>query len=60
MHSGKKFKTVLGDISFDKKGDITGYIVAGKTEGPLRALHLEEGPGRQAQLFREPVMSGRD
>jgi branched-chain amino acid transport system substrate-binding protein len=23
MHSGKAFKTVLGDISFDKKGDIT-------------------------------------
>jgi branched-chain amino acid transport system substrate-binding protein len=23
MHSGKVFKTVLGDISFDKKGDIT-------------------------------------
>jgi branched-chain amino acid transport system substrate-binding protein len=23
MHSGMKFKTVLGDLSFDKKGDIT-------------------------------------
>ncbi|MBI4367418.1 MAG: branched-chain amino acid ABC transporter substrate-binding protein, partial [Deltaproteobacteria bacterium] len=23
MHSGMKFKTVLGDISFDKKGDLT-------------------------------------
>jgi len=23
MHSGAKFKTVLGDLSFDKKGDIT-------------------------------------
>ena len=23
MHSGMKFKTVLGDISYDKKGDIT-------------------------------------
>ena len=23
MHSGMKFKTVIGDISFDKKGDIT-------------------------------------
>jgi branched-chain amino acid transport system substrate-binding protein len=23
MHSGKKFPTVIGDISFDKKGDIT-------------------------------------
>ncbi len=26
-----------------------------QAEGPLRALHLEEGPRRQAQLFREPV-----
>ena len=23
MHSGMHFKTVLGDISYDKKGDIT-------------------------------------
>jgi branched-chain amino acid transport system substrate-binding protein len=23
MHSGKPFKTVIGDISYDKKGDIT-------------------------------------
>ena len=30
MHSGKVFNTVLGDISFDKKGDVTGYTVAGK------------------------------
>jgi branched-chain amino acid transport system substrate-binding protein len=29
MHSGKAFKTVIGDISFDKKGDITrpDYVV---------------------------------
>ena len=32
MHSGKVFSTVLGDVSFDKKGDITGYIVAGKNK----------------------------
>lgn len=30
MHSGKVFNTVLGDISFDKKGDVTGYMVGGK------------------------------
>ena len=23
MHSGKPFKTVIGDIAYDKKGDIT-------------------------------------
>src|SRR5205807_1589992 len=29
MHSGKKFSTVIGDISYDKKGDITrlDYVV---------------------------------
>jgi branched-chain amino acid transport system substrate-binding protein len=32
MHSGKVFSTVLGDLSFDKKGDVTGYTVAGKTK----------------------------
>jgi branched-chain amino acid transport system substrate-binding protein len=32
MHSGKVFNTVLGDVSFDKKGDITGYIVGGKNK----------------------------
>ena len=32
MHSGRAFKTVLGDIAFDKKGDISneGYVVDGK------------------------------
>jgi branched-chain amino acid transport system substrate-binding protein len=29
MHSGKSFKTVIGDISYDKKGDVTraDYVV---------------------------------
>src|SRR5438270_11344655 len=30
MHSGKSFNTVLGDLAYDKKGDVTGYTVAGK------------------------------
>jgi branched-chain amino acid transport system substrate-binding protein len=30
MHSGKVFNTVLGDLSFDKKGDVTSYTVGGK------------------------------
>ncbi|MFL6799547.1 MAG: branched-chain amino acid ABC transporter substrate-binding protein [Xanthobacteraceae bacterium] len=30
MHSGKVFNTVLGDLSFDKKGDVTGYTIGGK------------------------------
>ena len=32
MHSGKVFNTVLGGLSFDRKGDVSGggYMVAGK------------------------------
>src|SRR5215470_17767965 len=30
MHSGKAFNTVLGEVAFDKNGDVTGYTVAGK------------------------------
>jgi branched-chain amino acid transport system substrate-binding protein len=30
MHSGKPFNTVLGELSYDKKGDVTGYTVGGK------------------------------
>jgi branched-chain amino acid transport system substrate-binding protein len=30
MHSGKSFNTVLGEMSYDKKGDVTGYTVNGK------------------------------
>jgi branched-chain amino acid transport system substrate-binding protein len=32
MHSGKVFDTVLGNVSFDKKGDINGYVVGGKNK----------------------------
>jgi branched-chain amino acid transport system substrate-binding protein len=32
MHSKHVFHTVLGDISFDAKGDITGYLVDGKNK----------------------------
>jgi len=47
MHSGMKFKTVLGDLSFDKKGDITKldyvmYIWKKNKEGKITYL---ECPG---------------
>ncbi len=32
MHSGHVFHTVLGDVSFDKKGDVNGYIIGGKSK----------------------------
>ena len=36
IHSGMKFKTVIGDISFDKKGDVTraDYVVFVWKKGP--------------------------
>jgi len=36
MHSGKVFKTVLGDLSYDKKGDITklDYVMYTWRKGP--------------------------
>ena len=30
MHSGKVFHTALGELSFDDKGDVTGYTVGGR------------------------------
>jgi branched-chain amino acid transport system substrate-binding protein len=32
MHSGKQFDTVLGTVSFDKKGDVSAYVVEGKSK----------------------------
>jgi branched-chain amino acid transport system substrate-binding protein len=32
MHSGKQFDTVLGNVSFDKKGDVSAYVVEGKSK----------------------------
>ena len=36
MHSGKNFKTVLGDLSYDKKGDVTrlDYVTYTWRKGP--------------------------
>ena len=44
MHSGKVFKTVLGDLSFDKKGDVTGYTVGGKTKDRYVLYIWKKGP----------------
>jgi branched-chain amino acid transport system substrate-binding protein len=40
MHSGMIFKTVLGDFSFDKKGDVThaAYVVYIWWKGPCQQL----------------------
>src|SRR5882762_6280969 len=44
MHSGKVFNTVLGEVSFDKKGDVTGYTVAGKKKDRYVLYVWKKGP----------------
>ena len=51
MHSGMKFKTVLGDISYDKKGDITklDYVMYIWKKDAERQDHLRRVPGLRLQ-----------
>ena len=51
MHSGKAFNTVLGDVSFDKKGDVTGYTVAGKTKDRYVLYIWKKGPDGRITYF---------
>ena len=51
MHSGKVFNTVLGDLTFDKKGDITGYIIAGTTRNPYVLYTWKKGPDGKITYF---------
>jgi branched-chain amino acid transport system substrate-binding protein len=44
MHSGKVFTTVLGDLSYDAKGDVTGYTVAGKKKDRYVLYIWQKGP----------------
>src|SRR5215468_3016821 len=44
MHSGKPFKTVLGEVSFDAKGDVTGYSVAGVKKDRYVLYTWKKGP----------------
>jgi branched-chain amino acid transport system substrate-binding protein len=55
MHSGKAFKTVLGDISYDKKGDVTtdGYLVAGKKKDRFVLYVWRKGPDGKISYFEE-------
>jgi branched-chain amino acid transport system substrate-binding protein len=51
MHSGKVFRTVLGDISFDQKGDVTGYSVAGKKKDRYVLYTWKPGPDGKISYF---------
>ncbi len=44
MRSGRKFDTVIGDISYDKKGDITrlDYVVYVWKKGPDGKITYQE------------------
>jgi branched-chain amino acid transport system substrate-binding protein len=44
MHSGKVFNTVLGDVSYDAKGDVTGYTVGGKKKDRYVLYVWKKGP----------------
>jgi branched-chain amino acid transport system substrate-binding protein len=46
MHSGKKFNTVIGELSFDKKGDVTRldyvmYVWKKNPEGKITYVEIE-------------------
>ena len=53
MHSGKSFTTVLGDIAFDKKGDVSndGYMVANKKKDRYVLYTWKKGPDGRITYF---------
>lgn len=53
MHSGKKFNTVLGELSFDSKGDVsnTGYSVSGKQKGQYVLYRWRKVDGGRITYF---------
>jgi branched-chain amino acid transport system substrate-binding protein len=51
MHSGKVFDTVLGEMSFDKKGDVTGYTVGGKKKDRYVLYVWKKGPDGKLSYF---------
>jgi branched-chain amino acid transport system substrate-binding protein len=55
MHSGKAFKTVLGDITYDKKGDVStdGYMIAGKRKDRYVLYVWKKGPDGKISYFEE-------
>ena len=53
MHSGKSFNTVLGDIAFDAKGDVSneGYVVDGKKKDRYVLYTWKKGPDGKITYF---------
>ncbi len=57
INSGKTFSTVLGDITFDKKGDVSndGYIIDGKKKDRYVLYVWRKGPDGKISYFEEPT-----
>jgi branched-chain amino acid transport system substrate-binding protein len=53
MHSSKAFDTVLGDIAFDNKGDVSndGYVVGGKKKDRYVLYTWKKGPDGRITYF---------
>lgn len=51
MHSGRVFNSVLGEISFNVKGDINGYTVAGKRKDTYVLYTWKKGPDGRITYF---------
>ncbi|HLH93378.1 MAG TPA: branched-chain amino acid ABC transporter substrate-binding protein [Xanthobacteraceae bacterium] len=57
IHSGKVFHTVLGDISFDQKGDINGYLVDGKNKDRYVLYIWKKQPDGHITYVEAPPMT---
>ncbi|HWV43804.1 branched-chain amino acid ABC transporter substrate-binding protein [Pseudorhodoplanes sp.] len=55
ISSGKPFKTVLGSLSFDKKGDVSndGYLVDGKKKDRYVLYTWKKGPDGKISYFED-------
>ena len=55
ISAGKPFKTVLGDIAFDKKGDVSndGYMVGGKKKDRYVLYTWKKGPDGKITYFED-------
>src|SRR5712671_4418365 len=55
MSSGKVFKTVIGDIAFDKKGDVSseGYVIDGKHKDRYVLYTWKKGPDGRISYYED-------
>jgi branched-chain amino acid transport system substrate-binding protein len=57
INSGKTFSTVLGDITFDKKGDVSndGYVIDGQKKDRYVLYVWKKGADGKISYFEEPT-----